>query len=172
MHINLDKSQFSVFGEEGLPEHYPVPKEIDGLLFYIQRNLNNNTVVYALNKNHDNLINEDYPMDVFWLKYTSKGEIQALNYIQSKLVFGYRANKIDNKTFEFHMVSYDKLRFFIVEDEKGHHKTITKINGKDAYLSNIYVYADEFGLFPDVKYIELFGNEVDGSFPCYQKIMI
>lgn len=172
MLTSLDKSQFKIFGERGLPENYPSPSQIDGLLFYIQRNLNMNTVVYVLNLNMDGLINETMPLKVYWLKYTSGGIIQELNYIQNKLAFGYKAEKIDNHTFEISMVSYDKLRFFLARNKFGGYSINTKINGNDAYLNNIYVYADELGLFPDVKYIELYGVESNNLFPCYQKILI
>ena len=170
MLTSLDKSQFKIFGERGLPESYPIPNQIDGLLFYIQRNLNMNTVVYVLNRKNG-LINDHHPMDVYWLKYTSGGTIQELNVIQNQLAFGYKANKINNHTFEISM-SYDKLRFFLVQNELTGYHIQTKINNKSALLSNIYVYADELGLFPDVKYIELYGIEMDSQLPCYQKILI
>ncbi len=172
MLTSLDKSQFNVFGERGLPENYPTPKQIDGLLFYIQRNLNMNTVVYVLNINNDGHINLDHPMKVYWVKYTSQGEVQELNYIQNKLAFGYSAESINKETFEFFMVSYTKLKFYLVKEENLDHRIVTKINKKDAYLSNIYVYADELGLFPKVKYIELYGLDINSQFPCYQKILI
>lgn len=168
---NLDKSQFSINGEIGLPENYPVPSDIDNLLFYIQRNLNKNTVVYALNKKSDGLIDEHYPMRVFWIKYTDGGNQEELNYIQTK-AFGYSSEKITNSTFEFKMDSYHKLRFFIAHTPENQHHIVTRINGQDAKLNNIYVYANEFGLFPKVEYIELYGLELNSNFPVYQKILI
>ncbi|MBT8189709.1 MAG: DUF4833 domain-containing protein [Bacteroidia bacterium] len=172
MLTSLKKSQFKIFGEKGLPENYPSPSGLKGLLFYIQRNLNMNTVVYVLNQDLAGLINETTPLKVYWLKYTSGGNIQELNYIQNKLAFGYTSEKIDNHTFEISMVSYNKLRFFLALNNSGGYNIITRINGKDAYLNNIYVYADELGLFPDVKYIELYGTETNSHFPCYEKILI
>ena len=46
------------------------------------------------------------------------------------------------------------------------------INRRKAKLKNIYVYAHELGVFPDVKFIELYGEELGSSIPVYQKIMI
>lgn len=173
MLTSLDKAQYSIFGEFGLPEHYPIPKQIDGLQFYIQRNLNMNTVVYVLNHNQDGTINQYYPLKVFWIKYTSGGKVQELNDIQNKLAFGYRSKMLTPQTFEFVMVSYDKLRFFLdYNPVTGEYNVYTRIQDKYAVLHNIYVYAEELGLFPDVKYIELFGTELNNSFPCYQRILI
>jgi len=32
------------------------------------------------------------------------------------------------------------------------------INNTACYLQNIYVYADESGVFPDVKYVDIYGT--------------
>jgi len=171
MITNLDKSQFAINGERGLPENYPVPRDIDNLLFYIQRNLNTNTVVYALNTTPDGMINETYPMKVFWIKYTVGGIREELNFIQNK-AFGYSASKINTHTFEFRMDSHKELRFFITKPSDRPASIITKINKEDAVLNNIYVYANEFGLFPKVEYIELYGQSLASEMPLYQKILI
>ena len=145
MLTNLDKSHCQINGERGLPENYPVPNGIDNLLFYIQRNLNMNTVIYALNRQLNGMIDEVYPMKVFWIKYTDGGVKAELNYIQTK-AFGYTSKKINNSTFEIQMDSYHELRFFLATDESGTScDIITKINGADSRLKNIYVYANEFG---------------------------
>lgn len=167
----LEKSQFVINGERGLPENYPIPRNIDGLLFYIQRNLNKNTVVYTVNKNNDGFLKQDYPMKVFWIKYNEGAIITDLNYLQTK-AFGYTSKQIDNNTFEFSMDSHMALRFFIAKDKRDNYNIITKINSKDATLSNIYVYANEFGLFPKVEYIELYGEYLENNSSCYQKILI
>src|SRR5690606_19305031 len=50
-------------------EKFPVPKKIDNLLFYIQRDPNTNTICYALNYNSDNKVDEKEPVRVFWIRY-------------------------------------------------------------------------------------------------------
>jgi len=171
MFSELDKSKFNVNGERGLPEEYPVPKNIEGLLFYIQRNLNKNTIVYTINLNPDGFLNETYPMNVFWIKYTEGGIKTKLNFLQTK-AFGYSAKKINNQTFEFIMDSHKEIKFFIVKNEQNEYNIISKVNNIDAKMTNIYVYANEFGLFPKMEYIELFGEYLHNNFPCYEKIAI
>lgn len=171
MLTEFDKSQYRIYGEIGLPESYPVPQNIDKLLFYIQRNLNMNTVVYSLNTDRYGIIDEHFPMKVFWIKYTDGGVRQELNSIQTK-AFGYSSKKITSETYEFRMESYLQMRFFIAPVQDGRFGIVTKINGSDAVLNNIYVFANEFGLFPKVEYIELYGQNMTNGFPCYQKILI
>ncbi len=171
MIYNLDKSQFNVFGEDGLPESYPVPQSTPELLFYIQRNLNRNTVIYSANINQMGLIDESYPIKVYWIKYCENGKQAELNLIQEK-AFGYTSSKINEKTYEFRMTSYDCLRMFLCMDDEGQCKVMTKINNQDAQLSNIYVYADELGIFPQLKFIELYGFCHDDLLPIYQRIIV
>lgn len=168
--INKAKLKFNYPGQVGLPEEYPVP-ELDGLLFYIQRNLNSNTVVYVINQDRYGFLHETYPMSVYWIRYDNDGQIKNLNLIQNKLAYGYRSQKINNETFRFRMVSYDKMEFFIVKHD-GEYKVITELDRPWTSLSNIYVYAEEFGIFPQVKYIEFFGQGLNDQFPSYQKILI
>lgn len=168
--INAEKNQ--VEGCKGLPEHYPCPPDSDNLLFYIQRNQNMNTVVYELNRLHDGTINQEYPMHVFWLRYSENGEVQELNYIQNKLAYGYESTLINNESFEFELVSYRKLKFYIGKDTHEKYKAFTKINSEMAQIINIYVYVEDFGLFPDVKYIELYGQTISNSSYVYEKLYI
>jgi len=171
MLTDLKKNLVPIHGEKGLPEHYPVPQDTDSLLFYIQRNLNLNTVVYKLNITPCGMINPHYPMEVFWIMYSKNGEKSKLNYIQNKLAYGYESTMINNTTFKFHMVSYEKIQFYISKVE-GKYQVITKINSNDAIINNIYVCADDVGLFPQVRYIEFYGTELKSGFPAYQKFKI
>jgi hypothetical protein len=168
--INIKKTANR--GEYGLPEYYPTPPSNDNLLFYIQRNQNMNTVVYEINKLFDGRINENYPMHVFWLRYSDNGEIQELNYIQNKLAYGYTSKKITPNTFEFQLVSYKKLKFYIDMVDDGTVAAYAKINQKMSKVEHIYVYVEDFGLFPDVKYIELYGIEIANNAFNYEKIYI
>ncbi len=159
-------------GQSGLPEDYPTPEKTDKLLFYIQRNQNKNTVVYNLNRNCDGCINQEFPMEVSWINYSDGGERKNLNYYQNKLAYGYKSERINSNTFEFHFVSYEKLRFFIAQGEDKNYNVHLAINDEMSVLNNIYVYAEEFGVFPQVKFIEMFGRNLSNGNPVYQRILI
>jgi len=159
-------------GQNGLPSDYPTPEKTDELLFYIQRNQNKNTVVYNLNKNYDRNINQEYPMEVSWINYSDGGVRMNLNQFQNKLAYGYKSKLINADTFEFHFVSYEKLRFFIAKQADGIYRALLHINDQMSILNNVYVYAEEFGVFPQVKFIELYGSSLDSGKPVYQRIHI
>jgi hypothetical protein len=153
---------------QGLPLDYPIPSK-EGLLFYIQRNQNIDTVVYELNFNTCGDLILDEPMKVYWIKYNELQEESSLNYIQNKLAYGYKSSLINQDLIEFEFVCYAKK--FFISKEKGTYKVMTKINGTYAKLTNIYVYAEEYGVFPDVKFVEFFGNDALNNASCYEKII-
>ncbi len=169
---NLLKNQYRDPGSSGLPEDYPVPPQNDSLLFYIQRNHNLNTVVYELNYLASGDINQDYPMHSFWIRYNSGGDIAELNYYQNKLAYGYQSRMLAPDSFEFTFVSYKDLKLYIGAGQDGKFGAHCKINQQMSKLTNIYVYAEEFGVFPNVKFIELYGLTLDTGESAYERINI
>lgn len=146
----------------GLPVSYPIP-QVNDMLFYIQRNQNTNTVVYQINYGPDKLINLNQPMTVYWIKYTQHGKIENLNFIQNKLAYGYEHDVISGDLIQFTFVSHPKT-FYIVFDEKtGRHVVKTTFGKEMANLSNIYVYAEEYGAFPVVKFVDVYGLSQKGE---------
>ena len=160
-------------GEAGLPRHYPVPPETDDLLFYIQRNQNENTVIYEVNRDASGLVNLDLPMVASWIQYSWGGKKKELNYIQSKLAYGYNSEEISSELIKFNFVSYERLVFYITLSEGREKYIVTfRMNEELVKLKNIYVFAQEMGVFPDVKFIELYGEELESGMPVYQKIVV
>ncbi len=169
--FNEHRFKFKYTGQVGLPEDFPIPK-VNDQLFYIQRNLNKNTVIYKLNKNCAGKLNESKPLEVFWYNYENGENRKELNHIQDKLAYGYNFWKINNDTFKFQVVSYPSKDFFLAKSDGSGYKVYTKLNDQMSVVHNIFVYAEEFGVFPQVKFAEFFGSTVDNNFPIYQKIYL
>ncbi|MEL6122560.1 MAG: DUF4833 domain-containing protein [Bacteroidota bacterium] len=168
MRHELKKKVFVDPGSTGRPSWYPEPDQDDDLLFYIQRNQNEDAIVYRVNRTSGGLISRDLPMDAYWIKFTNGGERRELNAIQSKLAYGYESEMISPELFRFRFVAYKSLQFYIAKKE-DQYIAQCEMEGEIVQLDNIYVYALEFGVFPDVKYIELYGERADGTF-AYRKI--
>lgn len=165
------KNDCKIKGLQGLPENYPIPDVCD-MLFYIQRNQNPNTVVYKILKDTcGNFIKND-PIYVFWRQYDNSGEDKPLNYIQRKLAYGYEYDLINNDAIQMNIVSYPDYKIFVTKNDEQVYKAVGKINNLWAELSNVYVFSEEQGAFPVVKYLELYGIQVDSGLPCYEKIDI
>jgi len=169
----LHKKVYIDPGSAGRPAEYPTPPEDKDLLFFIQRNQNTDTIVYRVNRNLDGLINQHLPMEAYWIRYTEGGIRNELNEIQSKLAYGYQSDAISQDLYSFQFVSYHELTFYISKTSDGEgYQTIYQDDGMNIVLDHIYVYADEMGVFPVVKYIELYGFIKDTYQPHYRKILI
>lgn len=172
MMFDVQKGEHQYPGSSGLPEYYPTPPKSEKLLFYIQRNHNLNTVIYEVNYNQNNEINVDYPMHAYWVKYNTGGEIEDLNYYQNKMAYGYNSRLLSHNSFEFNFVSYTQLKLFLAPNDAGKYEVFCRINNQMSLLNNIYVYAEELGVFPNVKFIDLFGTQVKTNLESYQRINI
>lgn len=172
MLTDLRKAGYQNEGERGLPEYYPTPDLGRDGLFYIQVNQNINTVVYELNRTSDGYIHDNEPLHVYWIRYTENGRRKELNILQKQLAYGYRHKKICNHSYEISVVSYGDRKIYIDTQTKDGPAALININGRMAVLSNIYVFALEMGLFPDGKYIELYGTDIENGQAVYEKIIL
>lgn len=168
--FNQNKFKFECKGEQGLPENYPTPDVLD-MAFYIQRNHNRNTIIYTLNRNANGDLVQEQPLNVFWLRYSQEGQTQELNKIH-KLVYGYRSWKLNSETFKFQMVAYPRQDFFLAKDENGKFQVSTQLGDEMVSISNIYAFAEESGVFPQVDYIEFYGHSINEEFPTYKKVFV
>ena len=173
MKNELKKKIFIDPGSQGRPGWYPVPPADPDLLFYIQRNQNQDAIVYQVNRTPEGLINDHLPMDAYWMRFSAGGERRELNEYQSRLAYGYESNKISSELYAFQFVSYHDMTFYINKlDKTSAYRVVYQEDGKNIALNNIYVYALEFGVFPDVKYIEFFGTDLESNAEHYKKILI
>ena len=157
------------------PNHYPNPEMYPNRLFFIQRNQNTNAVVYEAHLQPGGLLNLNEPITIHWIEFDamSKTEkIQELNHIQKKLAYGYTFDVISPDLIQFKFVSYDDLLLYLTVDKKGDYKVVTKIAGETANLHSIYIYAEDLGVFPQVRFAELFGTSVKSGLDVYEKIIL
>jgi len=138
----------------------PVPKNIENLLFYVQRDPDSNTVVYELNLNVDGKLNEKEPIKIYWIRYTEKGIRRDLNYFQRKLAYGLNVKKLSPDNFELQFVCYAKLTLNLSKDATGKYQVYTNLNRKKVILNRVFVriVGGSFWV-PNVVYIDLFGRE-------------
>ena len=138
---------------------YPKPQGIENLLFYVQRTINHNTIVYTLNQDQTGKLNERQPISAYWVKYDQGGKKEPLTYIQQKYAYGLRAKLIntEKKIYALEFVSYDKKQLFLIPSSVDHKYYVYGIiQNKLSIVKNIFVHI-EGGSFwlPNVKSVEL-----------------
>jgi len=111
-------------------------------------------------------------MNIQWIRFSDNGEIKELDYLQNKLVYGYEHHKVNNKCYQFRFNAKKKMNFYLSQDESGKVAAYSKHNDRLIQISNFYVHADDIGIFPDVKFIEIYGTDVEKKRPFLQKIRL
>ena len=153
---------------------FPVPSGVTNQLFYLQRDPNTNTVIYQLNVDRAGKLDEDEPVNVFWIRYDEHGERKDLNFIQRKFAYGLTAEKMAADKYELKFAAYNKVRFFLLRSpvDKAFH-VYTTIAGKQIQLERVFLRI-EGGTFwvPNVKYIEFKGLASATREPVVERIML
>ena len=152
---------------------FPVPSGVPNQLFYLQRDPNTNTVIYQLNVDRAGHLNEDEPVNVFWLRYDEHGERKDLNFIQRKFAYGLTAEKLATDKYELKVAAYSKVRFYLLRSptDKALH-VYTTINGRQLQLERVFLRI-EGGTFwvPNVKYIEFKGLNTATREPAVERVL-
>ena len=147
------------------PLHFPTPKNIDNMLFYIQRDPNVNTAIYAINYQENGQINKSNPIQAYWIRYAEKGEKKDFTYIQRKFAYGIESKTTNNEEFELQFVSYKKLPLTLkkTDSDQKYHVFVT-VNKKNIQIEKIFVRI-EGGSFwlPNVKYVEVTGIDASSN---------
>ncbi|MFH6988395.1 DUF4833 domain-containing protein [Flavobacterium collinsii] len=147
------------------PLNFPTPKNIDNMLFYIQRDPNTNTAIYAINYQENGKIDKSNPVKAYWIRYAEKGEKKDFNYMQRKFAYGIESKTLNNEEFELQFVSYKKLPLTLKKidaDQKYH--AFVSVNQKRIQVEKIFVRIEGGSfLLPNVKYAEVTGIDVSSN---------
>ncbi|RZK29518.1 MAG: DUF4833 domain-containing protein [Hymenobacter sp.] len=151
---------------------FPVPKGVANQLFYLQRDPNTNTVIYQLNVDKSGQLDDDEPINVFWIRYDEKGERKDLNFIQRKFAYGLSAKKIATNKYELKFAAYGKVPFTLMKSsvDNAFH-VYTLVANKQIQLERVYLRI-EGGTFwvPNVKYIEFKGLDTATRSPITSRV--
>ncbi len=143
-------------GREDWPDDFPRPEQTEKSLFYIQRNLNRHTIMYDLNLKEDGTLDRKDPLDNYWRQYESTGLRREMSWIEEWLAYGYRARKKADDLYQVKLRAH-KERYITLKKDGDKWKATININGEESILTNIYAYADESGILPDVKHVDIYG---------------
>jgi hypothetical protein len=154
-------------------ENYPIPPKTDTLLFYIQRNHNANTIIYDANYDSQGLLNSDEPMIVYWRRYDEQGQKMELRTIEKWYAYGLSWEKSESENeFIIKLVADKSKKLWLRQLSRYKSALITIINNKLSELEHIYIFADNSGAWPRVKYLEFYGYDLSTNKKTYEKIMV
>jgi len=161
---------FAAYGQQD----YPVPPKTEVLLFYIQRNHNENTIMYDANYLADGNLDPDKPIDAYWMRYQEDSTRKELKWVDKKYAYGIEWTSIDGKPndYEVELVADESRKFTL--KQLGPNKSVlyTTINNLPSEIEHLWIQADNSGMWPTVLYIELFGFDLETKKPVYEKMIV
>lgn len=156
------------------PIKFPTPKSIPHELFYLQRDPNTNTVIYALNLKADGKVDPEKPINVYWMRYADKGQKEDLSYVQRKFAYGVQTKALGNDEYEIRFVSNKKLPLYLKRSpvDKKYHVYI-EANDKKIELDRVFVRIEGGSYWiPNVRYVELKGLNAKSQAPIVERLKI
>ncbi|OXA82058.1 protein of unknown function [Flavobacterium aquidurense] len=163
--VNIISGNLLAQSKNPSPLHFPTPKNIDNMLFYIQRDPNTNTAIYAINYQENGKIDKSNPIKAYWIRYAEQGEKKDLNYLQRKFAYGIESKSLNNDEFEFQFVSYKKLPLTLkkIESDQKYH-VFVNVNQKKIQVEKIFVRIEGGSYWlPNVKYAEVTGIDASSN---------
>jgi len=146
-------------GDSVIVDKLPVPNE-PKQLFYLQRDPDENTVIYQVNT-VDGVLDADEPVNVYWIRYAEGGTRKNLNFVQRTMAYGISHKALGNGDFELRLAAYKShpLRLSYCEQSEKY-KVYATINDREAVLDRIFVRIEGGSMFsPDITYFELSGRD-------------
>lgn len=139
-------------------------------LFHIERNKNANIVVYDAQAGPDSNLTKKDPVIVYWLKLAEGGERKKLKGIEKSMAYGFKVEEREGNKLTLKMKA-DVGREVYVDRFEDVYRAYMRIDGRQAYVDHIYIFADESGLMPKVEYLELFGVDMETGEEVYEKYL-
>ena len=137
---------------------FPVPND-PNMLFYIQRSVNANTVVYTAHVDSHGRIDPDLPVDVYWRWYNVDGHRKSLIFIERILAYGVQsvAHGGSDNTAIFRVAALPGREIHLDFDSAEHPEALTQFGDRWAKLVYVYLQVDDSGLLPTVTAMDIFG---------------
>lgn len=151
----------------------PTPPANEKMLFYLQRTIDINTLVYEINYKENGQINKHKPIKIYWIDYANKSEITQLTFSQKAFAYGIHHTAVDDKEtiFKINLVSYKKIIMYLKPSGKnGLYQTHITLNGVECILRNILVHiTGGTYLKPIISDIELIGENIKSGKKTFEK---
>ncbi len=132
------------------------------LLFYIERNLNHNTVIYEANFDENGQLHKRMPIKAHWIMFEKNGESEQLNYAEQRMAYGVKctADKKAAHNYRVKLVADESREFTLEQTAPFKAQITTAIKGEQVQLTRLYIQADNSSFWPAIDYVLLEGKDL------------
>lgn len=151
----------AMFGASGIP----LP-DIDTIrfLFKIERSRNADEVIYELNMDANNRINNKEPIKVYWLKKTDHYKIEPLTSVQQNYSYGIKYSDQSNHSaneWHFQLIAYPQKTLVLKAIKNNTFKVTTTAGYQEIIVKRIYIQFENNSFwFPSISSVILYGQEM------------
>lgn len=151
---------------------FPVPNE-PNMLFYIERSVNSNTVVYAANLDSHGRIDPDAPVNAYWRWYNIDGHRKPLIFIERMLAYGVKSitHSGPHGAITFKVAAVPERTIVLDLDGHGRPEALMQSDGRWVKVVYVYLEVDDSGLLPDVTALDIFGIDKRTGKPLREHII-
>jgi len=138
-------------------------------LFTVERSKNANVVRYDIRLTSEGTPDPERPIIAYWIRLAEDGRKRPLKWIERQFAYGFDARYDSQKdVISMEMVA-DTGRSIRVSPHEGRYRAETRIDGRSAFISKIYVKSTETAFLPRVDYIDFYGTDVETGEPRYER---
>lgn len=154
--------------------HFPEPEKTTKRLFYIQRSLNKNTVLYDANFDAQGVLDLKKPIDVYWIRYDEEGQKMPLRILDKQFAFGVSCEKLINSEydFKFTIAAWSKRVIYVKQIAPYRVLAYINIQGTYSILDHIFIGSDPDGNLYRAEYIDIYGVAPKTLTPKYERIKL
>src|SRR5699024_959923 len=136
---------------------YPVPNDA-GMVFYMQRSTNPNTVVYAARFGADGRLDRSDPISAYWRRYNSDGRAKKLSFLERRMAYGVTTSRRAAGVFDMRFRAIPDIALTLGQRGPGQAVLSIAPQGQPIDLSYGYLEVDDSSLMPSVTGIKLYGQ--------------
>jgi hypothetical protein len=141
------------------------------MVFYVQRSLNTNTVVYAARLTPRGRLDPEQPIEAYWRIYERGGRRSRLDWKERRLAYGVQWKPHQQEGYQANIVSRKDYQAHLYQDAFGALRLEGLISGRRAHLSCAYVQLkDDRATIPSVRYVDLYGRDLKTGAPLHERI--
>ncbi|MDV4146693.1 MULTISPECIES: DUF4833 domain-containing protein [Shimia] len=135
---------------------WPRPNDA-GQVFYIQRSMNPNTVVYRARYDASGDLISSRPLDAYWRRYAEEGQTRRLKVVERLFAYGISARALrSGEGFAARFAALPKLAPELRQEAPFKSALWVRIQGREYRLIYGYLDLDESGLIAKVVRLRLF----------------
>ena len=139
-------------------------------LFHIERSKNANIVQYDAQVAADGRLFRKEPVIGYWIRLNEQGQKQELNWLQRTFAYGFKTKLDKSGDSAVIKMKADVGQVINVVRDGDKFRAIITIDGAPSYFDRMYIDASRKGMTLDVRYVELFGEDMKTGEARYEKL--